>query len=125
MKHANKSLWLAMLLVGLALITMPAHAQYTGPEAGQKVIFFGDSNTYFGFAPEGWVSLAAQALAKNGKKIEAIKAAGEGGTSSDLVKGVSGILSQKPNWMVLSCGVADACALFPKGNGVWLGQYQQ
>jgi lysophospholipase L1-like esterase len=119
----KNALRLATFVVGLGLITIPARAQYTGPEAGQKVAFLGDSITFFGGDPGGWVTLVAQALEQNGKKIEVIQAGLPGNKSNDMLGRLNDhVLSRKPDWMTLSCGVND---VWQGANGVPLDQYKQ
>lgn len=110
-------------MVGLGLITRPVLAQYTGPQAGQKVAFMGDSITQFGEGPAGYVTLVAQALEQNGKKIEVVPAGVSGNTSKDMLGRLDrDVLSKKPDWMTLSCGVND---VWHGVNGVALDPYQQ
>jgi lysophospholipase L1-like esterase len=123
MKHVKKSAsWLATLVLGLGLVTVSADAQYTGPTAGQKVAFLGDSITQFGIRPGGYVTLVAQALEQNGNKVEVIPAGVSGNTSKNMLARLNkDVLSKKPDWMTLSCGVND---VWHGAKGVPLDQYQ-
>jgi lysophospholipase L1-like esterase len=115
---------LASFAVAVALFaSLPLQAQYVGPAAGQKVAFMGDSITQFGEGPTGYVSLIADALEQQGKKIEVIPAGVSGNTSKDMLARLDkDVLSKKPDWMTLSCGVND---VWHGMNGVPLDQYQQ
>jgi lysophospholipase L1-like esterase len=98
-------------------------AQYVGPTAGQKVAFMGDSITQQGEAPTGYVSLIAMALETNGNKIVVIPAGVSGNTSKDMLARLDkDVLSKKPDWMTLSCGVND---VWHGVNGVELEPYKQ
>jgi lysophospholipase L1-like esterase len=67
--------------------------------------------------------LVAQALEQNGKKIEVIPAGVSGNTSKDMLARLDkDVLSKKPDWMTLSCGVND---VWHGANGVPLDQYQK
>lgn len=76
---------------------------------GQKIAFLGDSITSQGAAsPSGYVRLVISGLAANGIKAEAIPAGVSGNTSKDMLNRLEkSVLSQKPDWMTLSCGVND------------------
>jgi len=114
---------LTCLVAGLGLLAVPLHAQYTGPAAGQKVAFLGDSITNFGTGPGGYVALVAKALEQTGHKIEVIPAGVNGNTSNDMLARLDrAVLSKKPDWMTLSCGVNDVNRT---DRGVPLEQYKQ
>ena len=101
---------LRSVLAGMAfcLGITSSFAQYAGPTAGQKVAFMGDSITQQGEGANGYVSLVAQALEKSGNKIEVIPAGVSGNTSKDMLARLDkDVLSKKPDWMTLSCGVND------------------
>jgi lysophospholipase L1-like esterase len=111
------------LLLSLGLAASPSRAQVTGPAAGQKVAFMGDSITQFGEGPTGYVTLAAQALEANGRKIVVIPAGVSGNTSKDMLARLDrDVLSKKPDWMTLSCGVND---VWHGANGCTLDEYQK
>lgn len=78
-------------------------------KSGDKVAFLGDSITQAGQgSPGGYVQLIGSGLAANGVNIEII-GAGIGGHKSDqmLERLDRDVLSKKPQWMTLSCGVND------------------
>lgn len=76
---------------------------------GQKVAFMGDSITQFGWdRPGGYVHIVADALESAGVKISVVPAGISGNTSRNMLDRVErSVISQKPDWMTLSCGVND------------------
>jgi lysophospholipase L1-like esterase len=110
------------LLLGVIAFLLPARAQYTGPDAGQKVSFLGDSITQNGWDfPGGYLHLIDLALAQEGHKIQVIPAGISGQTSKDMLARIGDVLSKKPDWMLLSCGVND---VWHGADGVPLDQYK-
>ncbi len=76
---------------------------------GEKIAFLGDSITAGGWGnPAGYVRLVIAGLEANGIKAEPVPA-GIGGHKSDqmLARLDKDVLSKKPQWMTLSCGVND------------------
>lgn len=78
-------------------------------KTGEKVAFLGDSITEEGQgSPGGYVQLVASGLAANGVKIEIIGAGISGHKSNQMLQRLErDVLSKKPQWMTLSCGVND------------------
>jgi len=76
---------------------------------GDKVAFLGDSITQAGQgSPSGYVQLIGSGLAANGVKIEIIGAGISGHKSDQMLERLErDVLSKKPQWMTLSCGVND------------------
>ena len=76
---------------------------------GDKIGFLGDSITAGGWSnPAGYVRLVIAGLAANGINAEAIPAGISGNKSHQMLARVDQqILSKKPQWMTLSCGVND------------------
>lgn len=98
----------AAAVLGCLLLTAPAFAQNIIVKDGEKIAFLGDSITQFGFQqPIGYVNLVIAGLAANGIKATPIPAGISGNTSADMIKRIDGVLSRKPDWMTLSCGVND------------------
>ena len=95
---------LALLITAapLALAQIPI-------KSGDKVAFLGDSITQQGkSSPSGYVNLVSSALAANGVKIEVIGAGISGHKSDQMLDRLErDVLSKKPQWMTLSCGVND------------------
>ena len=101
---------LRFLPVLAATIITPAfiHAEIT-VKSGEKIAFLGDSITAGGWGnPAGYVRLVIAGLEANGIKAEPVPA-GIGGHKSDqmLARLDKDVLSKKPQWMTLSCGVND------------------
>ncbi|MGV3773319.1 MAG: SGNH/GDSL hydrolase family protein [Verrucomicrobiales bacterium] len=85
------------------------HANEIAIKDEQKLAFLGDSITQEGWERKnGYVKLVALGLHTNGIKVEPI-AAGIGGHKSNnmLQRLERDVLSRKPDWMTLSCGVND------------------
>ena len=78
-------------------------------ESGEKIGFLGDSITEGGWGnPKGYVHLVIDGLAANGVNAEAVPAGISGHKSNDMLARVErDVLSKKPQWMTLSCGVND------------------
>ena len=78
-------------------------------KTGDKVAFLGDSITQQGQnSPGGYVQLVGSGLAANGVTIEIIGAGISGHKSNQMLERLSrDVLSKKPQWMTLSCGVND------------------
>jgi len=95
-----------------------------GPQAGQKVAFLGDSITQYGWSNQtGYVHLVVMEMEKQGRKIEAIPAGVSGNTSKDMLMRLDrDVLSKKPDWMTLSCGVND---VWHGATGVPLDDYKK
>ncbi len=76
---------------------------------GDKVAFLGDSITQQGQgSPGGFVQLVGSGLAANAVKIEIIGAGISGHKSNQMLERLDrDVLSKKPQWMTLSCGVND------------------
>ena len=77
---------------------------------GEKVAFLGDSITEMGNRPPaGYIQLVKDGLMRSGVKIEVVPAGVPGDTSGKMLARLErSVLSHKPAWMFLSCGVNDA-----------------
>lgn len=99
---------LRFLPVVVTLISATASADIA-VKSGGKIAFLGDSITQGGWSnPAGYVRLVIAGLEANGIKAEPIPA-GISGHKSDqmLARLEKDVLSKKPQWMTLSCGVND------------------
>jgi lysophospholipase L1-like esterase len=108
-----------------ALIAASHLAQAEIPvKPGDKVAFLGDSITQAGQgSPGGYVQLIGSGLAANGVKIEIIGAGISGHKSNQMLDRLErDVLSKKPQWMTLSCGVND---VWHGDKGVPLEDYQK
>lgn len=95
-------------------------------KSGDSVGFLGDSITQQGAqTPSGYVNLVASGLAANGITISVIPAGIGGNKSNDMLGRVDGqVISKKPTWMTLSCGVNDVWHS-KGGRGVSLEDYKK
>lgn len=93
-------------------------------KTGDKIAFLGDSITQQGQgSPGGYVQLVGSGLAANGVKIEIIGAGISGHKSNQMLERLDrDVLSKKPQWMTLSCGVND---VWHGANGVSLEDYKK
>jgi lysophospholipase L1-like esterase len=72
---------------------------------------------------KGCVHLVIDGLAANGVNVEAVPAGISGHKSNSMLKRVEAdVLSKKPQWMTLSCGVND---VWHGANGVALDDYKK
>lgn len=110
LKNAPHNLFMKFLTPIIALVAAISSLQAAIPiKSGEKVAFLGDSITQQGNnLAIGYVRLVASGLAANGVDIEVI-GAGISGHKSDnmLARLEKDVLSKKPQWMTLSCGVND------------------
>lgn len=112
-----------ILLISLILATQPASAGELTVSKGDKVAFLGDSITAAGRRPGGYCHLVVTELNKQGLKVTPVYA-GIGGHKSNqmLARLEKDVLSHKPNWMTLSCGVND---VWHGARGVPLDAYKK
>ena len=124
-------------LAGMAIMTIAALViagpwQFAvcaaGPilvRSGQCIAFLGDSITANGWnEPGGYVHLVVRGLAAQGIVVKPIPAGVSGNTSKDMLARLNrDVLSKKPNWMTLSCGVNDVW--HGPVRGVLLPQYKR
>ena len=115
-----------MLRASLLVTTMLATSAFAeiAVKSGEKIGFLGDSITQAGWGnPKGYVHLVIDGLAANGVKAEAVPAGISGHKSNDMLKRVENdVLSKKPQWMTLSCGVND---VWHGAKGVALEDYKK
>lgn len=78
-------------------------------KSGEKIAFLGDSITAGGWSnPLGYVRLVMSGLEANGVKAEAVPAGISGHKSDNMLARLErDVISKKPQWMTLSCGVND------------------
>ena len=90
-------------------------------KSGEKIAFLGDSITQAGWGDKaGYVKLVMAGLAANGVNAEAIPAGISGHKSNQMLARLDhDVLSKKPQWMTLSCGVND---VWHGANGVPLDE---
>lgn len=126
MFSSPKSSLSALLLSCLASILTLANCRAADPifPGPVTMAFLGDSITEFGGnVPGGYVRLVITGLEANGAKITPVFAGIAGNKSNEMLARLEkDVLSKKPNWMTLSCGVNDV-AHGP--GGVELEPYQK
>jgi lysophospholipase L1-like esterase len=96
--------------LALALfVSMSAARAEIAVKSGEKIAFLGDSITAGGWSnPAGYVRLVVAGLAANGVTVEAVPAGISGHKSNQMLARLEkDVLSKKPQWMTLSCGVND------------------
>jgi lysophospholipase L1-like esterase len=100
------------------------HAGQILVKNGETIAFLGDSITASGAAsPSGYVRLVASGLAAHGIEITVIPAGVSGNKSNQMLERLEkDVLSKKPNWMTLSCGVND---VWHGAKGVSLEDYKK
>ena len=77
-------------------------------KAGERIAFLGDSITAGGVRKNGYVTFVMDALNKEGRKLSHTPAGISGHKSNDMLARLDrDVISKKPNWMTLSCGVND------------------
>ena len=101
---------LRFLPVLAATLIAPAFASAEiAVKSGEKIAFLGDSITQGGWSnPAGYVKLVIAGLDANGIKAEPVPAGISGHKSDQMLARLNkDVLSKKPQWMTLSCGVND------------------
>lgn len=92
-------------------------------KSDEKIAFMGDSITAAGAAPGGYVRLVIAGLETNGIKTTAIPAGISGHKSDQMLARLDkDVISKKPDWMTLSCGVND---VWHGAKGIPLDQYKK
>jgi lysophospholipase L1-like esterase len=78
-------------------------------KSGERIGFLGDSITAGGWGnPAGYVKLIVAGLAANDVKVDPAPAGIGGHKSNNMLERLDrDVLSKKPQWMTLSCGVND------------------
>lgn len=94
---------------------------------GDTIVFLGDSITQAASQPEGYISLIERFCGINGYEVKAVNAGISGHKSTDMLARLEkDVLSHKPNWVSISCGVNDVWHFSnPKLTGVALPEYQK
>lgn len=117
------STFTAALALFLSVQTSLIQAEIPVKE-GEKIAFLGDSITAAGFSNAGgYVQLIGAGLAANGVKVELIGAGWSGHKSDQMLARLDrDVLSKKPQWMTLSCGVND---VWHGPKGILLPDYEK
>ena len=92
---------------------------------GDTLAFLGDSITQYGQQnPDGYVNLVVRGLAAEGVKVKPVKAGISGHKSDNMLGRLNrDVLSKRPRWMTLSCGVNDVWHQ-DHGRGIALEDYK-
>ena len=91
-----------------SLLTVSAKERTLLVKEGDKIAFMGDSITAAGARKNGYLTLVISALNNEGLKVTRITAGVSGNKSSNMLARVDkDVISKKPQWMTLSCGVND------------------
>src|SRR4028118_2199441 len=101
---------LPFIITFAALLSSPLHSRAEIlVKTGESIAFLGDSITQYGAqSPGGYVRLVESGLAAQGIKVTVIPAGLSGNKSNDMLARLEkDVLSKKPTWMTLSCGVND------------------
>ncbi|QVL31285.1 SGNH/GDSL hydrolase family protein [Telmatocola sphagniphila] len=116
------------MLLAMCLLSVPSvpwvAAEEVAVKTGDKIAFLGDSISEAGAGhPGGYVQLVISGLKANQIQVEMIPAGISGHKSNDMLARLErDVLSKKPTWMTLSCGVND---VWHGANGVPLPAYQK
>ena len=118
---------IALIAFGFATLLsfgQSAFAQEPLVKSGDKIAFLGDSITQAGQGgPSGYARRVESGLQANGIKITVIGAGISGHKSNQMLERLDrDVISKKPNWMTLSCGVND---VWHGANGVPLPAYKK
>jgi lysophospholipase L1-like esterase len=98
-----------LAVAALLLCVAPSVRAEILVKTGDKVAFLGDSITQGGWGnPAGYVRLVMAGLVANGVNAVAVPAGISGHKSNQMLERLEkDVLSKKPQWMTLSCGVND------------------
>jgi lysophospholipase L1-like esterase len=122
-----KTFVLSLTLLLALTSTQPLYAQDAAKGkiavvSGQKIAFLGDSITAAGARSGGYCQLVLEGLKKQGIAVEGVFAGISGHKSNQMLARLErDVLSKKPDWMTLSCGVND---VWHGKNGVKLEDYK-
>jgi len=123
-----KSLVYSVSLLSALTLLQPLGAQDGGKgqiavAKGQKIAFLGDSITAAGAKPSGYCRLVIDGLKHQGIETTGVFAGVSGHKSNQMLARLEkDVLSKKPDWMTLSCGVND---VWHGARGVKLEDYKK
>jgi len=123
LKRKKTSRLVVLVVAGIvSLISSSSiHAQQL-IKKGETIAFLGNSITQFSSPPNGYTALVANALESKGIRIKTINAGVSGNVSTQMLdREDADVISKKPDWMTLSCGVND---VWHGAKGVPLEQYK-
>ena len=113
----------SLLLAVPLLLSAPSGRAEILVKNGETIAFLGDSITELGWIhAAGYVKLTISGLEANGIKTMVIPAGRTGQKSDEMLARLGReILSKKPDWLTLSCGVND---VWHGSNGIPLDRFQ-
>lgn len=118
----NPMMKLGRMTVAVALMAGSVCTAEIVVKDGEKIAFMGDSITQAGARPGGYVTLVISGLEANGVKAPRVAAGISGHKSNQMLARLEkDVLSKKPDWMTLSCGVND---VWHGARGVLLPEYK-
>ncbi len=96
-----------ILIATMAIVASNVNAEIA-VKSGETIAFMGDSITQAGNKKGGYVSLVMSALKSQELEVQHIAAGKSGHKSTDMLARLEAdVISKKPQWMTLSCGVND------------------
>lgn len=108
----RRALALTSIALALSSFAPRASAENAAPSLavknGDKIAFLGDSITAGGAGKSGYVTLVMEALRGEGLEVSSVPAGKSGNRSNDMLARLdTDVISKKPQWLLLSCGVND------------------
>ena len=116
MTRISRVVLCGLMIVGVCVAEPAVHD-------GESIAFMGDSITQQGAGtPSGYVRLVISGLEANGLKVTPYPAGISGHKSNQMLDRLEAhVISKKPTWMTLSCGVND---VWHGARGVPLDEYK-
>lgn len=97
-----------LLSAFFSLSSVAVESQKLVLKADDTIAFMGDSITQAGARKNGYITLVMAALKNEGLNLSHVPAGISGNKSNDMLRRLEkDVLSKKPQWMTLSCGVND------------------
>lgn len=120
----NRSPSVTLCLIALLSATRCVSGEEALIKTGDKIAFLGDSITQGGAGhPGGYVQRVISGLQANDIKVEMIPAGISGHKSDQMLERLErDVISKKPTWMTLSCGVND---VWHGPNGIPIHAYKK
>ncbi len=99
---------LLVAITGLLPLASTAKDLDVPLESGDTIAFMGDSITQAGNRGNGYINLVINGLKHHGLDVKKIPAGKSGNKSTNMLARLEkDVISKKPEWMTLSCGVND------------------
>ena len=110
----------------LPKVAYPKNANGIPVNAGDKIVFLGDSITRLGGEKDGWIDRVLAGLANAGvTDVEAVRAGWDGQHAGDMLGRIDGLLATPGvKWIAISCGVNDVWG-FDWERGQTLPEYKR